>query len=368
MLSVIVLTVLTTVYAVAILTFTVGIIRTHRHKGSATPYVSVVIPMRNEEQFLQRTLDALDAQEYDGQYEIICVDDRSTDSTGKILDEFVATHSDKFRALHLDPSLPKVESPKKRALEAGFKEAKGEVLLIMDADCVPTKRWLASMAGRFEGDIAIVQGPKRNTGGWSPVHQYQRLETLAYTSIEAAGFSLGHPMLASAACLAYKKDLFFKVGGFGDLVNLSSGDDDMLIHKMIKEPGVQFCYNLSADALIDTAPVDSLKALFFQRARWSSNGTKYDSHLYTLGLSLIYTFLVWLLVSPFLVAFAGFPIAWFAIPMGVKVLCDLVFLSCAAVKLHSKQLLLALPVTEIMQVPINVFAVPFGILGLFKWK
>ena len=114
--------------------------------------------------------------------------------------------------------------------------------------------------------------------------------------------------------------------------------------------------------------MDSLKALFFQRARWSSNGTKYDSHLYTLALSLIYTFLVWLLVSPFLVAFADFPIAWFAVPMGVKVLCDLIFLTCAAVKLHSKRLLLALPVTEIMQVPMNVFAVPFGLLGLFKWK
>ena len=111
MLSVVVLTVLTAIYAVAILTFTVGIIRTHRHKGSATPYVSVVIPMRNEEEFLQRTLDALAAQEYAGQYEIICVNDRSTDSTGKILDDFVATHGDKFRAIHLDPNLPKVESP-----------------------------------------------------------------------------------------------------------------------------------------------------------------------------------------------------------------------------------------------------------------
>lgn len=366
--SEIILTVLTSLYALAILTFAVGIVRTHRHKGKATPFVTVVIPMRNEEEFLARTLKALAEQEYEGEYEIICVDDRSTDSTGKILDDFVAAHSDKFRALHLDPNLPPIESPKKRALESGFKEARGEVLLIMDADCVPTKRWLASMAGRFEGDIAIVQGPKRNTGGWSPVHQYQKLETLAYTSIEAAGFSLGHPMLASAACLAYKKDLFFKVGGFGDLVNLSSGDDDMLIHKMIKEPNVKFCYNLSADAMIETAPVNSLKALFFQRARWSSNGTKYDSHLYTFGLSLIYTFLIWLLISPFLVIFAEFPLSWFAIPMAVKVACDLFFLTCAAVKLRSKKLLLCLPITEIMQVPMNVFAVPFGLLGLFKWK
>ena len=359
---------LTLLYALVLLTFCVGILKTKKIKGKGRPSVSVIIPMRNEERFALRTLNALANQNYDGVWEIICVDDRSDDNTPLILDDFCKTHSEKFRVLHLDKNLPRIESPKKRALEYGFKEAKNEVLLIMDADCVPTSKWLSSMASRFEGDIAIVQGPKKNTGGISPIHLYQKLETLAYTSIEAAGFSLGHPMLASAACLAYKKDLFFKVGGFGDLINLSSGDDDMLVHKMIQVPGVRFCYNLNPDAMIETAPVDSLKALFFQRARWASNGTKYESHLYTLVLSLIYTFLIWLLISPFFVLFLDFPCSFFLVPFGVKICCDTLFLTLASIKLNCKKLLFALPVTELIQVPLNVFAVPFGLLGLFKWK
>lgn len=359
---------LTGLYALVILTFTVGVMKTHRRKGTAKPSVSVVVPMRNEEMFAARTLEALAAQSYDGEWEVICVDDRSTDSTGKILDGFAAAHPERFSVLHLSADLPAIASPKKRALESGFKVAKNEVLLIMDADCTPSPKWLSAMAGRFEGNISIVQGPKRNNGGKSPIHLYQKLETLAYTSIEAAGFSLGRPMLASAACLAYKRELFFKVGGFGDLVNLSSGDDDMLVHKMIKVPGTEFCYNLNADAMIDTAPVDTLKALIFQRARWASNGTHYDSALYILMLALIYTFLVWLFFSPFLVLFCEFPPEWFLIPLGVKILVDIVFLTTAAVKLEAKQLLFALPITEIIQVPMIVFAVPIGLLGLFKWK
>lgn len=359
---------LTTLYALLMLTFTFGLARTKRTSGSAKPSVSVVVPMRNEEKFAEKTLNALAAQDYSGDWEVICVDDRSTDSTGSILDAFAKAHEEKFRVLHLDKNLPLIASPKKRALENGFREAKNEILLIMDADCTPSTKWLSAMAGRFEGDISIVQGPKKNTGKNSIIHQYQKLETLAYTSIEAAGFSLGRPMLASAACLAYRRDLFFKVGGFGELVNLSSGDDDMLVHKMMKEPNTKVCYNLNPDALIETAPVDSLSALFFQRARWGSNGTHYESAPYIFLLSLVYAFLLWIFVSPIFVLFFNFPVFYAVFPIAVKVLFDTIFLSVAACKLDEKKLLFSIPITEIIQVPMIVFAVPFGLLGLFKWK
>ena len=180
----------------------------------ATPSVSVVIPMRNEEEFAERTLEAVAAQDYIGEWEVICVDDRSTDRTREILEKFAATHP-RFRVLSLPQDLPQIASPKKRALESAFKIAKNEVLLTMDADCIPRKSWITAMAGRFVDGICIVQGPKQNNGSRSMPHLYQKLETLGYTAMEAAGFSLGRPIVASAACLAYKKDLFFKVGGFG---------------------------------------------------------------------------------------------------------------------------------------------------------
>ena len=75
----IILACLTALYALLFLFFIVGLLKTHRYKGpKATPSVSVVIPMRNEEEFAERTLEAVAAQDYVGEWEVICVDDRPT--------------------------------------------------------------------------------------------------------------------------------------------------------------------------------------------------------------------------------------------------------------------------------------------------
>jgi len=367
--SEIIIGVLTALYVGLLLFFALGLLRAKRAsiKGPATLGVSVIVPLRNEEAFVTRTLNALEAQDYKGKWEVICVNDRSTDQTPALLESFAATHP-RFSVVHIPLEAPFLESPKKRALETGFAHAKYEILMTMDADCIPPKCWVTSMASQFVGNISIVQGPKKNTGSRSLVHTYQKLETLGYTCIEAAGFSMGTPMVASAAALAYKKDLFFKVGGFGDLVHLSSGDDDMLVHKMVKEPNVDFCYNLDPEAVVETAPVDSWRGLLNQRARWASNSTNYSNHAYTFLLTLIYTFYVWLLLSPWLAIFAGFPWEWFLIPFACKIIADTLFLTIGAVRLRISSLLFAIPHGELLQIPLIVLAVPMGIFKIFKWK
>lgn len=369
MLSICILGVLTALYVSLFLFFSIGLLRARKRPADSGKRwsVSVIVPLRNEEEHALRTLEALALQDYDGEWEVLCINDRSTDNTQKLLEDFAATHPG-FSVVNIPTDAPYIESPKKRALETGFQKARHEILMTMDADCVPPKGWIRSMASRFQGNIAIVQGPKKNSGSPGIVHAYQKLETLGYTSIEAAGFSMGVPMVASAAALAYKKELFFRVGGFGNLVHLSSGDDDMLVHKMIQEPDVEFCYNLDKDAVVETAPVDSLKGLLNQRARWASNGTHYSNHFYTLFLTLIYTFYVWLFLAPWLAVFCGFPWIWFLVPFASKVLVDTVFLSIGAVRLGETELLKALPITEILQVPIIAIAVPLGIFRLFRWK
>ena len=354
MLSICILGILTALYVSLFLFFSIGLLRARKRPADSGKRwsVSVIVPLRNEEEHALQTLEALDAQDYDGDWEVICVNDRSTDNTKGLLENFAANHP-RFSVVNIPMDVPYIESPKKRALETGFQKARYEILMTMDADCLPPKGWIRSMASRFQGNIAIVQGPKKNSGSPGIVHAYQKLETLGYTSIEAAGFSMGVPMVASAAALAYKKELFFRVGGFGDLVHLSSGDDDMLVHK---------------DAVVETAPVDSLKGLLNQRARWASNGTHYSNHLYTLFLTLIYTFYVWLFLAPWLAVFCDFPWSWFAIPFVLKIAVDSVFLSIGAIRLHETKLLAALPVTELLQVPIIALAVPLGIFKLFRWK
>jgi len=346
----------------------VGVLKSRGSKGKkGTPSVSIVVPLYNEEQHVLNTLRALEAQAYNHPWEVICVNDRSTDRTPELLEEFCSTR-ERFTVLHVPMDAPPLPSPKKRALEVGFEKCQYEVLMTMDADCTPGTDWLRSMASRFENGVEIVQGPKRNNGGASPLYAYQRLDTLGLTLIEAAGFSNGTPLVASAAALAYRKDLFYKVGGFSDLMEFTSGDDDMLVHKMIQEP-VKFCYNMDPEAMVETDPVHSWKGLVNQRARWSSNGTNYDNLGYIFFLTLIYCFYVWLTIGPILVFGFDYPIEWFLWPLIMKVSVDALFLTVGGFKLGTPSYVLWLPMVELIQIPLIAISVPLGtFFKKFKWS
>jgi cellulose synthase/poly-beta-1,6-N-acetylglucosamine synthase-like glycosyltransferase len=340
--------------------------RSQLPSANRLPSVSIVIPMRNEESFIETTLKAINAQIYAGEWETIIVNDRSTDKSPEIAQAFCEKHEN-FSMIDIPRDLPQIASPKKRALNTGFLAAKGEFLLIADADCTPPPNWLNSMAACYANGASVVQGSKANNGGNSFLHSYQKLETLGFTLIEAAGYNRNKPLVASAASLGYSKNLFFKCGGFEGLYDLVSGDDDMLIHRMAKVEGTKFAYNWDTSAIMPTAPVDSWAALLQQRARWGSNGAKYENKAYSVFLFCIYAFFVWLFVSPFL-CLLGVPVYYALIPFLIKIVSDFLLLFTGAIRLKSLKLLWCLPFVEIIQIPLFVAAVPLGSLGIYRWK
>ena len=336
-------------------------------EAPALPSVSVIVPMRNEEANAEATLRALAAQDYPGEWEIICVNDRSHDATGNILRSF-RDADPRFSVVDIPMDAPAVTSPKKRALAAGFAAAKGEILMTTDADCIARPGWLASMAGRFEADIGIVQGPKRIRGDGSLLSRYQEHEVFGLVSIEAATFALGRPMIASAPSLAYRRSLYESVGGFHGLEDTISGDDDMLVRKMQKVPGWKVAYNPSPDACVTTSPAPTWSGMLTQRARWASNGAHYEEKGFVALLCCIYAFYWWLAASPFLAAAGLVPWWAFAIPAAVKVLSNAVFLSITARRLDHRGILRDLIWCEVLHVPIVIMAVILGHLGLYRWK
>lgn len=98
------------------------------------PCVSIIVPARNEEHNIRRCVTSLLEQEYPD-YEVIVVDDASTDRTSHILDEIARTHPQgtKLRVLHLH-GLPDGWAGKPHALHAGVQQAHGDMLLFTDAD------------------------------------------------------------------------------------------------------------------------------------------------------------------------------------------------------------------------------------------
>lgn len=329
--------------------------------------VSVIVPLRNEEAHALATLQALSLQDYPGWWEVLCVNDRSTDRTDAILSDFCA-QDPRFSLVRIPGDAPKVPSPKKRALAAGFAAARGEILMTTDADCLPPPGWLKSMAGRFAPGVGIVQGPKRIRGNGTLISRYQEHEVFGLVSVEAATFALSRPMIASAPSLAYRKELYEEVGGFAGLEDSVSGDDDLLVRKMQKVPRFTVAYNPSPQACVSTSPVDTWMQLLQQRARWASNGAHYEEKGFVLLLICIYAFYCWLIAAPFL-AWAGIaPWAAFWGPLGVKVALSGIFLGLTSRTLGHRGVLRDLLWCEFLHIPIVILAVILGHLGLYRWK
>ncbi|MDH3736257.1 MAG: glycosyltransferase [Nitrosopumilus sp.] len=102
-----------------------------KNTSQLTPKVSIILPARNEEEFIGRCLDSLIEQDYE-HYEIIVIDDSSEDTTGKIISEYAKKQS-KIIPVSARPK-PDGWMGKNWACMEGYRKATGELLLFTDAD------------------------------------------------------------------------------------------------------------------------------------------------------------------------------------------------------------------------------------------
>lgn len=103
---------------------------------SPSPFVSVLVPARNEEGGISKCLESLVAQDYPN-FEIVAIDDRSTDRTGVIMDEWAARSNGRLKVVHVE-SLPEDWLGKNHALHLGTRtmRAETEFILFTDGDVV----------------------------------------------------------------------------------------------------------------------------------------------------------------------------------------------------------------------------------------
>jgi glycosyltransferase involved in cell wall biosynthesis len=116
-------------------------------KPHQTPKVSIILPARNEEGFIEKCLDSLISQDYSN-YEIVAIDDSSDDSTGKIIAQYAKKDS---RIIHVSAG-PKPEGwmGKNWACMQGYKKASGQLLLFTDADTKFAKNVISLAVSHLE--------------------------------------------------------------------------------------------------------------------------------------------------------------------------------------------------------------------------
>lgn len=194
--------------------------------------ISVIIAARNEAHNLPRLLTSL-AQllPIDAAYEVIIVNDHSTDDSLDVLKNWDGQFG--IRVLDFQQSLEGIVG-KKAALQKGIDAAKYDVLAFTDADCVLPETWLQEITRQMSPQTDYILGYSTiiSEVGESNLSLIN-FERSVYYALAGAGIYERKPITAMACNQVYRKSLFNKAGGFEGIAHLLSGDDDLLLMKMM---------------------------------------------------------------------------------------------------------------------------------------
>jgi cellulose synthase/poly-beta-1,6-N-acetylglucosamine synthase-like glycosyltransferase len=223
--------------------------------------ISIVITTHNEARGIGATLTALRRQTVPpGDYEVLLIDDRSTDGTAE------AARAAGHPSLVIHHAAPDPASPlttRQQALDLGFRLARGEIVMTLDGDCVVPPRWIETMAAPIRaGRAGAVAGPV----GFAPVRGavslWQNADTAYYFAVSAlmarAGFAPG----VFFGNFAFRRDLYAATGGFG-----ATGfalTEDLAFARALHAVGTRFAFTA---VRADVAPCPDAAALIARTMR-----------------------------------------------------------------------------------------------------
>ncbi|MCX6139850.1 MAG: glycosyltransferase [Candidatus Kapabacteria bacterium] len=237
----------------------------------SVPFVSVIVPARNEEDNLVRCVEALCASNYpQGRLEIIVVNDRSEDGTEAELDALSQRFS-LLTPLHRRDTLdhPNLKG-KPGALQHGIDHAKGEVLVLTDADCLVHPDWIRSMSNPFQDpSVAMVCG--------FTVIRIRRLfdvlqdiEWIYTQTMARAGIQNGIPLGCFGNNMAIRTSSFNALGGYESIP--FSITEDLALLQAMTTAGMGIRYLCSPEVAVETLPCITLGEYLAQKHRWVRGG------------------------------------------------------------------------------------------------
>lgn len=315
--------------------------------------VSVIVCAKNEEENVKKFIPLLAEQNYPD-FEIVLIDDASSDETLEVFEEFEQQYS--------NIRLVKVQNNeafwgnKKYALTLGIKASKKDYLLFTDADCYPTStEWITAMTSRFTMNKTIVLG----YGGYEKVERSLLNKIIRYETVLTAVqyFSwakLGLPYMGVGRNLAYKKDEFFNVNGFIEHIQIRSGDDDLFINQAATKNNTTIAYN--PESFTYSKPKETYREWFTQKRRHVSTAEHYK-FFDKMQLGLFFTSQLFFFLSA--IVLLAFQFQWIAVLaiLATRYTVAWIVIGFSAGKLKENDLKVWFPVVEIILIftQINIF-------------
>jgi len=237
--------------------------------------ISIVIPFRDEALNLTKLLDSLINQDFNGEYEIILVNDNSTDDFMEKINKFKKLNPQTRILISVIDNIFRPElhlTSKQHAIETGINHASFEWIAFTDADMILEKNWLSSLADSLTDNISIDYGHtvinKNNNSFFVSLQAFQ-LEFLFATtySFHFAGIKgscMGNNMLIA-------KKVYYEIGG-ESAIGYNIVEDQALLTSALKKG-----FNAGpVKPFIPTAityPCSSIKQFFHQMLRWIKGGS-----------------------------------------------------------------------------------------------
>lgn len=327
--------------------------------SAANLAVSVVVPFHNEEDTIQCTLESILSQQTNADFEVIAIDDHSTDGSHGVVSAMLAANQ-RLRLIEANGC------GKKNALSEAIAAARFNAIITADADCNYQQGWLDAMAATFSHEkCALLAAPVvlSPVSSWFQKFQFADFASLVGSGIGAAG--CGQPIMCNGANLMFGRLEYNKLT---DPLNskIVSGDDVFLLHKM-KAAGAKISFTAQPKNIATTRPAPSVGAFLRQRMRWGGKATRYTD-----ADSLIVAALVTVESVLLCIGIAALPLLWkpALVLYLTKLIADTLLLTAVCKQFGNRRLLWWMPIFEFVVALYTIVVAAAAICGIGKkkWK
>lgn len=289
-------------------------------KPDELPFVSVIIPARNEETNIERSITSLSESSYPkDKFEIIVVNDRSNDRTAEVL-AFLKSKVDNLTVLNVDPNGSyKNLKGKPRALQTGFDCAHGEIILMSDADCTFPKEWIGEMILAYTDPKVGIAASLTRVEYSSIFEKMQYVEWIYMHTMARGGIGIHQPMGCWGNNLSVRRSVLEEIGGYTKIK--FSITEDLALLQAVLARGYKARYERKPETLVATAPCTTVKEYLRQRHRWAVGGMALKMRAVFFVLSAV---VLW--IGIFAATFSQ-NFLWLAIILGSRTLLDLVLIN-----------------------------------------
>ena len=235
-------------------------------RPSVLPVVSVIVCARNEEDTIRRCIESLRALDYPREkIEILLADDESEDSTLDICKEYAA--KDNIFRVFSTAEEPRDLPGKQRPLNLCIRNAKGEIVMVTDADCAVDPGWIWAHIAAYHENTGITGGITAiSTDSGSFFARVQNCDQVSKLAVAMGCAGLGVPLTIMGNNMSFRRKAYEACGGF-KTIGSSIVEDVDLMYAITRNSEYSLGWAVGKESAVVSIQVRNFNSFIEQRYR-----------------------------------------------------------------------------------------------------